>query len=79
MDEIRIDRLSLQLSGIGEPEGRRLAMRITEGLATADIPADVAAEQGPIRVDLPELPPGGLDALSERVVAQVLRQLRRAP
>jgi hypothetical protein len=76
MDEIRIDRLTLQLSGISESEGRRLAMRITEGLAAAAIPGDVAAAQGAIRVDLSA---GSVDTLPERIVAEVLRQLRRSP
>jgi hypothetical protein len=79
MDEIRIDRLTLQLSGITEPQGRRLAMLITEGLAAADVPAGIAAAQGAIRVDLGAGPSGSVDALSERVVAEVLRQLQRSP
>jgi hypothetical protein len=79
MDEIRIDRLTLQLTGISESEGRHLAMRITEGLAAADIPMDVAAAQGAIRVDVAASLSGGLDALSDRVVAEVLRRLQRSP
>jgi hypothetical protein len=79
MDEVRIDHLALELSGISESQGRGLAMRITEGLAAADIPAGVAAAQGAIRVDLPAGPSGSLDALPERIVAEVLRQLRRSP
>jgi hypothetical protein len=79
MDEIRIDRLTLQLAGLTEPQGRHLAMRITEGLAAADIPVDAAGWEGPIRVDLTAAAVSGsdpVDALSERVVAEVLRQIR---
>jgi hypothetical protein len=79
MDEIRIDHLALELSGISESQGRHLAMRITEGLAAADIPPGVAAAQGAIRVDLPAGSSASLDALPERIVAEVLRQLRRSP
>jgi hypothetical protein len=78
MDDIRVDRLALTLSGLSEAEGRRLAMLITQGLAAARLAPDVATKQPAIHVDVKDAKPGDVDRLSDRVVAQVLRQIERS-
>jgi len=77
MDEIRIDRLSLQLTGLSEAEGRRLAQLIVEGLTAADVPPSAVGGSRALRVDVAGRSPS-LETLSEQVVADVLRELRRS-
>ena len=78
MSEIRIDRLTLQVPGLTPAEGKRLALQVASGIATAgaagggrDIPA--------LRLDLTATPAGSVDEMTEQVVAEVLRQVRRLP
>jgi hypothetical protein len=78
MDDIDIQRLTLKLSGLDEPQGRRLASLIAQGLAGATIEDDVESEQSAVRVDFKASPLGSLGLLSNRVVAEVLRQLKRS-
>jgi len=75
MDEIRIDHLSLLLSGLTEHDSRRLVHLITEGLAAAELPAAVARSVGALRV---ELGPRHhtVEAISQHVVGEVVRQLQ---
>jgi hypothetical protein len=75
MDDIRIDRLSLKLSGLTEPQGRHLAMLITQGLAAARVSPNVAGDQPAIRADVTNSEVGDLHQLSGRVVAELLRQI----
>jgi hypothetical protein len=79
MDDIRVERLALQLSGLTEAQGRHLAMLIAQGLAAAPLAPDAAATQQSVRVDLTASPKSDLARLSDRVVAEVLRQLERSP
>jgi hypothetical protein len=78
MDEIRIDRLALKLSGFTEAQGRHLAMLITAGLAAARMEPDVATAQPAERDDATHSSKGHLTQLSGRVVSEVLRQLERS-
>jgi hypothetical protein len=78
MDEIRVDRLTLKLSGLTEAQGRNLAMLITEGLAAATLKPDAAATQQGVKVELKASASGDLGPLSDRVVSEVLRQLERS-
>lgn len=76
MPELRIDRLALQLSGVSEWEGRRIAEMIAEGMRVA------APPQGGRRVDrlgldLTGRPGEGLEELSGRIVRALLAQLER--
>jgi hypothetical protein len=77
VDDIRIDRLALKLSGLTEAQGRRLAMLITAGLAAAREP-DAPAEQPAERDDPIHASNDHLSQLSVRVVSEVLRQLERS-
>jgi hypothetical protein len=81
MDEIRIDQLTLKLSGLSEQDGRRLVRLITDGLAAADVPAGASASVDALRVGVAgghPGGPGGIEALSRHVVSEVLRQLQRS-
>ncbi|HEU4732551.1 MAG TPA: hypothetical protein VFT22_31870 [Kofleriaceae bacterium] len=78
MDEIRIDQLTLKLSGLTEHDGRRLVRMITEGLAAAEIPPGARGSLGALRVGLAGADTGNLEALSRHVVREVLRQIQRS-
>lgn len=74
VDEIHIDKLSLSVSGLSEREGRRLAELVADGLAVADLPALAAGAPHALRVRL-DAGGAGVEALSERVIAAIVRQL----
>jgi hypothetical protein len=77
MDEIRIDQLTLKLSGLTEQDGRRLVRLITDGLAAADIPPGASASVDALRIGVAGHT-GSVEALSQHVVREVLRQVRRS-
>ncbi|MBG1270882.1 hypothetical protein [Nostoc sp. WHI] len=74
MPELKIDRLTLKLSGISELEGQRLAKLITEGLANSNISSQ-AADIPNLKVNIPSRPNASVDWLAEQIVADILRQL----
>jgi hypothetical protein len=78
MDEIRIDQLTLKLSGLTEHDGRRLVRMITEGLAAAELPSGAPAALGALRVGVAGADTSNLEALSAHVVREVLRQIQRS-
>ncbi len=78
MDDIRIDRLSLKVSGLTEAQGRHLAMLITAGLAAARGGPDAATAQPAQRDDLTHSSTEHLSQLSGRAVSEVLRQIDRS-
>lgn len=80
MQEIHIDRLILKLSGLSEDEGRRLAIRVSEGLAAADIPNAALENPGALRLDLRALPRGqsDVDSLARHIVSGLIRELSRS-
>lgn len=80
MNDVRVDRLILRLSGLTEEEGRRLAMLVSEGLAAADIPSFDAETLGPLRLSprAPSGDPSKLDALATHIVRDIVQQLSRS-
>lgn len=88
MDQIRIDQLTLKLSGLSEQDGRRLALRIAEGLSAAELSTGVAQSLAALRVRIADHRPAGagsagtghaaagVDGLSQHVVAEIIRQLK---
>jgi hypothetical protein len=78
VDDIRIDRLALKLSGLTEAQGRHLAMLITAGLAAVPREPDATAAQPAERDDPIHASKDHLSQLSDRVVSEVLRQLERS-
>ena len=77
MDELRIDRLTLDVSGLSEAEGARLATLVADRLAVAELPAE-AAPGGVLRVDLRAGAGADLHAISEEIVASIARRLARS-
>ncbi|HZK82004.1 MAG TPA: hypothetical protein VFC46_13075 [Humisphaera sp.] len=78
MPGISIDELTLDLPGFPESQARRLAMGIADGLAAAGIGA--AAGDVPImRIDLTASAGADTDGLARRIVADIVRQVRRLP
>lgn len=77
MPDLTIDRLSLRLSGINESESRRLAQMIAEGLAGANVNAG-AKNFRCIQSNVPAKSDTNLQAISEGIVADLIRQLERS-
>ena len=77
MSELIIDRLALKLSGLNESQGRHLARLLSEGFASASLPEGAATSTPKLAVDVRAKAGESLEALSERIIAQVLRELRR--
>ena len=77
MDEIQIDRVILELSGLSEAEGTHLAALVARGLAAASFPAGSSA-QSTFRLELEAAPSGNLDIVSEHIVREIVRQLAQS-
>ncbi len=78
MSAFSIDRLTVRVPGLSEPEGRRLALQIAHGLGAAgssgggrDIPA--------LHLDLKAKPNTTVDELARQIVAELLQHVRRLP
>jgi hypothetical protein len=76
MSNLSIDRLILDVPGLSESDGRRLARLVADGLGSARLSGG--------RLDIPtinlELRPGrgeGVDELAGRIVAEFARQVRQ--
>jgi hypothetical protein len=76
---ITVDKLSLQLSGLSEAEGRKLARLLAEDLAIATLPAGCSADTDSVQVNIAPVPGIPVKKLSELIVADLLRQLDRTP
>lgn len=79
MDAVHIDRLTLDVPGLSELEGARLASLVAERLAAAELPAE-AAPRGTLRVDLSACAGERCDlhALSERIVTAIATRWARS-
>jgi hypothetical protein len=78
MNGIHIDRLAIQIPGLSNEEGRQLGLRMAAALAAAGgIPAagDIPALHLDVEADMS----AGLPRLADRIVIELLRQLRREP
>lgn len=76
---ITVDKLSLQLSGLSEAEGRKLARLLAEDLAMVTLPAGCSADTESVQVNIAPAPGVPMKTLSELIVADLLRQLDRTP
>lgn len=74
MPDLTVDRLTLQLSGLSEGDGRRLAALVADGLATADLPPRGGAASV-LRVSVGPQPGEGVESLAKRIVTELLRGL----
>lgn len=76
MAAVTINRLALNLTGISESDGKRLATLVAQGLADAP---EVAASRylDSLSVTATATPGGGMERLAEQIVADLVRQLAR--
>jgi hypothetical protein len=75
---MRIDRLSIQIPGVSEAKGRELGLLLVDKLASAGgLPA--IGDMPRLRIDLIAHPLSNPDQLIDRIVAEVMAQLRRVP
>ena len=77
MPDVSIDRLNLHLSGFSEEDGRQLARLIAEGLSKELLPA-AAGGQPAMQVKVAAQPGSPLKRVSEMVLADLVRQLKRS-
>jgi hypothetical protein len=73
MPDLTIERLSLNLSGLSEEEGQRLARLIADGLANVSMAG--AGNRDAMKATVSASPGAGMQELSQRIVADVVRQL----
>jgi hypothetical protein len=76
MPDVTIERLSLHLSGLSEGEGQRLARLIADGLAQVSISG--GENRAAMSAAITASPGVDMQKLSERIVADVVRQLDRS-
>jgi hypothetical protein len=76
MPDLTIERLSLHLSGLSEGEGQRLARLIADGLAQVSISG--GENRDAMNAAITASPGVDIQKLSERIVADVVRQLDRS-
>jgi hypothetical protein len=77
MEDIHIDRLTFNVSGITEAEGRELAEAVARELAAAGLNGIGGRSCSTVRVHAEHAAGGDIRALSRRIVGGVLDQLRR--
>ena len=77
MAEIIIDRLSLKLSALSERDGEYLARRIADALGAAAVALEGSRHLDAMQVNVTAEPGTPMDTLSQRIVAEMLRQLDR--
>jgi hypothetical protein len=78
MNDVAIDRLILQVSGLSETEGRRLALLVADGLGALSA-AGGGRDVPSLRLDLAVPPGSGTDELARRIVDELMRQVRQLP
>ncbi len=75
---MRIDRLSIQIPGVSEAKGREHGLLLADKLAAAGgLPA--IGDMPRLRIDVTADPLSNPDQLIDRIVAEVMAQLRRVP
>lgn len=76
MPEIKVERLSLLLSGLSEDQGRHLARSIADGLAAANMP-EAAADSDSMKSSVTARAGSSMPDLADQVVADLVQQLNR--
>ncbi len=76
MDEITIDRLTLDIPGLNTRQAREVAERVGAGLAAAE-PASGSFDALPIELG-PGAPTGDLPRLADAIVRALLVQMGRS-
>jgi len=75
---VAIGRLALELSGLNEQEGKRLALLITHQLAAEKVGDVDHYSVGSVRVRADAKPGENIDRLSRQIVAEIVRQIGRS-
>lgn len=75
---LRVDQISLKLTGVSESESRRLGLLVARRLADADLGPLAAQERESVVVRAAADRGGTLEDLSGRIVEQILAQLGRS-
>jgi hypothetical protein len=78
MRDITIDSMVLQLPGLPEFEAKRLAMEIARKLGEEQS-SSPQREIPVLRIEAPARAMENTSALANRIVAEILREIRRAP
>jgi hypothetical protein len=78
MREMTIDSMVLQVPAMPEFDAKRLALEITRRLADAEL-SGAADEIPKLRVEASASAMKNPSELAERIVAEMLRELRQAP
>jgi hypothetical protein len=74
---ITIDKLTVQLPGISEEEGWKLARELAEELAMVALPQGCSESAESVGVNITQPPGASGKKLSQQIVAEMLRQLDR--
>ena len=75
--ELLVDRLTLDLTGLSEADGRRLPRLVAECLASADVPSEPQTADR-LQLSLAADPSDSLPALAERIARELLYALGRS-
>lgn len=78
MRDITIDWMVLQLPGLPEIEARRVAMEVARGLSDEQL-EDGSREIPKLQVEVPASALENKSQLANLIVAEMLREIRRAP
>jgi hypothetical protein len=78
MANVSIDRLTLQVPGFSESDGKRLALAVAEALEAASLGRETG-EVSTLRVDLSAGTGAQPNVLARRIVAEIARQVQRLP
>lgn len=74
---ITIDKLTLQLSGISEEDGRKLARELAEDLAIVTLPQGCSESAESLSVNVNQTSGASGKRLSQEIIAELFRQLDR--
>jgi hypothetical protein len=75
--DLRVDRMTLRLAGVSEPDARRLGRLVVEYLASADAPG-AALTTDRVRVSIAPHPGESLDSMAQRIAEQMVYALARS-
>lgn len=73
-----IDKLTLQLSGLSEEDGRALAQLLAQDLALTSLPHGGNLRVDDMKVEVAGAAGNSIQELSQRIVADLLRQFDRS-
>jgi hypothetical protein len=78
MPMITIERLSLEMPGKSEEDGRTLARLVGAELADLPLPPDSSLNLSTVKVNVPGAATSSSGALSRLIAADILRQLQQS-